>query len=353
MRKVLLFAGGILMVFTGILSGCGDSESSETSIVSEEINWPLDDTTVYATITRPETGENMLAIVFVPGSGPTDRDWNSPLLPGTNGSAALLAKELAAQGYITIRYDKRFAGIHATENIQQLIGKISMQSHMDELQGAVDILAARDDVDSSRIFVLANSEGTIHAINYQLQSELNKFAGMILTGAPGRTVGEVAHSQIEAQLAGYSGAKEIMTLYDKAITGFLADGTINPDASLPDGIKTFLYGLANPVNMPFSKELWEADIAPNLKNIRVPVLIIIGKKDIQIDWQVDGGKLEEAATGMDNINFVFPENANHVLKNESKAREEINLTDPNYNGADTMLDADTLETIINWLEVNS
>ena len=62
--------------------------------VVAEVSWPLGDTTVGATLTRPAGDGPFAAVVFVAGSGPTDRDWNSPLLPGRNGSAALLADAL-------------------------------------------------------------------------------------------------------------------------------------------------------------------------------------------------------------------------------------------------------------------
>ena len=71
------------------------------------------------------------------GSGPTDRNWNSPLIPGTNGSAALLAQVLTAQNFITLRYDKRASGPHVRENMSRLMGKISMQGHREELAGGV------------------------------------------------------------------------------------------------------------------------------------------------------------------------------------------------------------------------
>ena len=352
MKKKTILIGVLIMLFTWMMPGCGDSEPVEIKVVSEEISWPIGETTVYATITRPESGENLPGIVFVPGSGPTDRDWNSPLLQGRNGSAALLAEELASQGYVTIRYDKRFTGPGAEENLPSLMGKISMESHLEELRGAVNALTNRSDVDTDKIFVLANSEGCIHAVNYQLEGE-NTFAGMILTAPPGQSMGNLARTQIEAQLAGMPGADEIMKLYDEAVDGFLATGTMKPDKSLPEGIKLFLASLVNPVNMPFTQEIWARDITPDLKKIDVPVLVIIGKKDIQVNWQYDGTKLQEAAEGMDTITFSFPENANHVLKYEELSREEIDLTNPNYNGSDTVLDPETLDIIINWLDTNS
>jgi pimeloyl-ACP methyl ester carboxylesterase len=149
------------------------------------------------------------------------------------------------------------------------------------------------------------------------------------------------------------GADEIMKLYDEAIDGFLATGTMKPDGSLPEGIKIFLASLVNPVNMPFTQEIWARDITPDLKKIDVPVLVIIGKKDIQVNWEFDGERLQSVAEGMDTITFSFPENANHVLKYEELPRGEINLTNPNYNGPDTVLDPETLDIIINWLDTNS
>ncbi|WMT50235.1 MAG: hypothetical protein RE472_04505 [Thermoplasmatales archaeon] len=46
------------------------------------------------------------------------------------------------------------------------------------------------------IFALSNSEGAVHAVNYQLGNFGKKFRGFILTGPPGRSVGDVARSQL-------------------------------------------------------------------------------------------------------------------------------------------------------------
>src|SRR5204862_4829909 len=47
----------------------------------------------------------------------------------------------------------------------------------------------------------------------------------------------------------------------------------------------------------FSRELWTADATPLLRQVNVPVLVIIGKKDLQIDWQAVGESLKRAAAG--------------------------------------------------------
>ena len=96
---------------------------SNKHIEDKEATWNVFDIPVYGTITTPISTNAHPAVVFVAGSGPTDRNWCSPLLPGTNGSAKLLAEELASQGFVTLRYDKLASGPHVKENILNLSAK--------------------------------------------------------------------------------------------------------------------------------------------------------------------------------------------------------------------------------------
>ena len=81
------------------------------------------------------------------------------------------------------------------------------------------------------------------------------------------------------------------------------------------------------------------------------MLVIIGKKDLQIDWQADGEPLKRAAAGHEDVTFLFPENANHVLKEELRPREDLVPTEitESYNGPATRLDQETLASILAWL----
>jgi alpha-beta hydrolase superfamily lysophospholipase len=319
---------------------------------SSDVSWQLDATTVDGTLVKPFGPGPFPAVVMVAGSGPTDRDWNSPLLPGSNGSARLLAEALARAGFGSLRYDKRVVGPHARENIQALMGRLSMQSHLDELAGAVRTLASQSYVRSDRIFALANSEGTLHALNYQAHSPAIPLAGLVLLAPPGRPVGAVARSQLAAQAAGVPNGEALLALYDTAIGRFLAGEPIAADPALPEGVQMLLQGLEAPVNLPFARELWMADAAPLLGQVSdVPVLVVIGKKDLQVDWQADGQPLQRAAAGHAGVTFVFPENANHVLKQELRPRSELVPTaiTESYNGPDTRLDPPALASIVEWL----
>jgi pimeloyl-ACP methyl ester carboxylesterase len=318
---------------------------------STDVEWPVDSIAVHGTLLRPEGDGPFPAVVFVAGSGPTDRDWNSPLLPGTNGSARLIADELARAGFASLRYDKRVSGPHARENVPRMLGKVSMQGHVDELAGAVRTLAGQSFVRRDRIFAVANSEGTLHALSYQLQAPEIPFAGLVLIAPPGRSVGAVARSQLAAQATALSDGDAAMALYDEAIGRFLAGEPVAPDPSLPAGVRALLEGLAAPVNLPFARELWMTDGAPLIARIDVPTLVVIGKKDIQVDWRVDGEPLANAAADRANVSFIFPEDANHVLKHEPTPRSELTAaqTVTSYNGPDTKLDADAMASVVSWL----
>ncbi len=318
---------------------------------SEEVTWDVDGIAVYGTLTRPANTGPHPAIVFVAGSGPTDRDWCSPLLPGTNCSGRLLANALTKQGFITLRYDKRAAGPRVRENLPQLIGKISMQGHLDELTGAVTTLMSLTDVDVSRLFVLTNSEGAIHALNYQTRTPHRRFDGLVLTGAPGRPIGLVARDQLLAQVGPLANGDEIMKRYDACIAAFVAGKPIAPDASLPEVMKSLLASLTVPVNLPFARELWLENPAHLASQVSEPMLVVIGKKDIQIDWRADGGPLQTATATNGNATFVFPDNTDHVLKREPRPQDELVAAEVSarYNAEGRVLDSDALSVITNWL----
>ena len=329
-----------------------DSASFGTS---SEVSWPLGPTTVYGTVVTPDGAGPFPGVVLVAGSGPTDRNWESPLLPGTNGSGRLLAEALGRAGFASLRYDKRASGPHVRETIPLLLGKISMQSHVDELAGAVQVLAAQEGVRPDRLFALGNSEGTLHALNYEVHDPAIPLAGLILTGTPGRSVGAVARMQLAVQAKAFPNGDHLLALYDEAVARFLAGEPAAPDPALPEGVRGLISALENPYNLPFARELWNADAAAPLAEVRVPVLVIIGKKDVQVDWHADGEPLQRAAAGRTDIEFLFPEDANHVLKHEERTRDSLEQVEvaAGYNAPDSALDGETLAAIVGWLRAQT
>ncbi|ORI20009.1 alpha/beta hydrolase [Rhodococcus sp. 1163] len=315
-----------------------------------KVTWKLDGITMEGTIVCPDGEGPFPAVVFVAGSGPTDRDWCSPLLPGSNGSARLMAETFADAGIATLRYDKRASGARATENARKLIGKMSMQSHLNELVEAVNVLSQQDYVDSTRIVGLGNSEGTLHVLHYAITSQHVPFAGIVLAAPPGRPIREVLLSQLTKQTFQIPGGRELMAKVQEAAARYTAGQQMNPDPSLPDSVKMVLAGLEAPANLPFIRELWIESATDSLVKIQIPALVLIGAKDGQIDMAADGIPLQEAAAGMANVTFAFPANANHVFKEDLRTSAEIAASPGSgFNEPGTRLDPESLETILTWL----
>lgn len=318
----------------------------------EQVTWAVDDIPVYATLARPVGAGPLPAVALVAGSGPTDRDWNSPLIPGANGSGRLLAQALAARGYVTLRYDKRASGPHIRENVGRMAGKISMRGHAEELAGAIRLLAGRPEVDPRRIFALTNSEGAIHALNYQRAMADPPCAGLLLTAPPARAIRAVARGQIVALLQASPGGAELLPAFDAAVAAFESGQPVAVDERLPEGARMLLLSLTAPANLPFTRELWATEPAALLADLDTPALVLIGKKDLQVDWQADGALFTALAARRPGISVAFPENANHVLKYEPRPRAELDpaTVAAGYNSDACGLDPDALAAIAAWLD---
>ncbi|HYC97794.1 hypothetical protein [Brevundimonas sp.] len=76
-----------------------------TDPVATPVTLPSQPAPLHGTLLSPGTPPRAVAVIL-PGSGPTDRDGNSP--SGVNaGSYRLLAEGLAEHGVATLRIDKR------------------------------------------------------------------------------------------------------------------------------------------------------------------------------------------------------------------------------------------------------
>jgi dienelactone hydrolase len=317
---------------------------------SAEVTWELDGIAMYGTVARPDGDGPFPGVILVAGSGPTDRDWCSPLLAGSNGSGRLFAEAFADAGMASLRYDKRASGPHALENVTKLIGRVSMQSHLEELVAAVGALAAQDSVDASRIVALGNSEGTLHVLHYATSAQDVPFVGIVLAAPPGRSVGEVLLAQLELQASQLPGGTELMPAVHAAAERYTAGKPMDLDPRLPDSVRMVLASFEVPANLPLARELWAEDATELLPHVEIPALVLIGMKDVQVDAHADGEPLKKAAAGMANVTFSYPPNANHVFKEDTRSTTEVAAAPGlGYNEPGTRLDPEALETILAWL----
>ena len=318
-------------------------------LISEQVSWSIGETTVYATITRPAGDGPYPAVVLVGRTGLTDRDWNLPQLPGTNGSGRLLAEELARHDFVVIRYDRRYVGQGAADNLPHLAGNISLSSHMEEIAGAAETLLAQHYVHTERIYLLSHGEGALLAVNYHLEHG-GMIAGLVLAAPPCCAISALFIRDVQAQFQQLPDADQIVAGCESLVADFIAGSPFAPHPDVPDTLNNYVSSLHDPRSLPFLREIWPLNPADMLTQLTVPALVVIGKKDVQVDWLSDGALLQTATVNITHIAYEFPENADHVLKYQPKPREELTQADArDYNMTGRVLDPEAVQVIVDWL----
>ena len=289
--------------------------------LDQETTIPGNGWSLPATLVLPESGPAP-CVVFFAGSGPSDRDWKSPLLPGSNGSAKQLAAALLAKGIGSIRFDKVGSGVNmpksaAPEELKKL-DVLSMAHYVDEANAAFDFLAKR--AECGRIFLLGHSEGSIHMFSAAAsrQTEL-RFGGMISLSGPSRSLLDTVIEQVHASHAKAGGD---LAPVDRQLAEFRS-AMLKPDAPAPDFSlipeAAAIWQMAHaPAQQRVARELLLADPLVSVKAFNGRALVVSAARDAQVPPS-DGDRIFAALPGdATKKTRVVIANANHVFKTETR-----------------------------------
>ncbi|MEI9989599.1 MAG: alpha/beta fold hydrolase [Rhizomicrobium sp.] len=201
------------------------------------------------------------AVLMIAGSGPTDRNGNSPTFGYKADTQRLLAYGLALQGIASLRTDKRGVGGSAAA----MHGEADMRvgNYVDDAKAWAKDLMAR--TGAKCVWLAGHSEGALIA---ELAARDNPdICGLILLAGPGRTMAEV----LRAQLA-HLPDDQRKSYYD-AIDALSAGRTVDRPAN------DLLF---RPSLQPYVLSEIALDPAALLKRLTVPVLIVQGDADRNI-----------------------------------------------------------------------
>ena len=315
-----------LALLLGLLSSpaAGSSLTSGSSpgpFVDQPVSFQADGMTVYGTYRHPtNAGGSFPAVLLIAGSGPTDRNGNSPEITGAVDTLEILADWLSADGVASLRYDKLGAGQTGLGPFALDPGSIGIGVFEDESVAGLGFLSHQPGVDDSRLGVLGHSEGALFALllaTGKAGTAPHVHALMLLEPLSRRylsLITEQVDAEITAQVRGgalnSATAKRVRRTLATAVRSLRSHGTA--PVNLP-------YGLGNVFSPATAKFLWQADrydpaqLGSELGR-GFPVLVSCSSADLQVSC----GDVDHLVSGLDTghaaVDLVHLHDVDHVLK---------------------------------------
>jgi pimeloyl-ACP methyl ester carboxylesterase len=288
-----------------------------------------------ATLTVPRGPGPFPAAILVPGSGPLDRDeadsGHRPFL--------ILADHLTRQGLAVLRYDKR--------GVAKSTGDYEDATTADfakDAEAALAFLKRRKEIDPRRIGMIGHSEGGIIAPMVAARSsdvswivllagpatkgeETLLLQSDLITRAAGMTTEQIAKSldfdRESYNLVRHEQDRRVLENQLQDLVKVSGIGTAAPSA--------FLQRQIHWTSSPWFRYFLDYDPAPALQNIKCPVLILSGEKDLQVPPKENlplarkaletGGNKDFQIIELPGLNHQF-QHCYMGLPNESRAIEE-------------------------------
>ena len=217
-------------------------------------------------------------VLIIPGSGPTDRNGNNPL--GVRAATyRLLAEGLAQRSIGTVRIDKR--GMFGSRTAVADGNAVTIGDYATDTKSWITAIRKLTGVPC--VWVLGHSEGGLVAlVSAQNAPDI---CGLVLVSAAGRPLGEVLREQLRSNPANAPIIDQAMAAIDGLEAGKHVDISTMTPALMP---------LFAPQVQGFLISVFSYDPAKLIASINKPVLILQGKRDMQVGV-ADAEQLKQAA----------------------------------------------------------
>ncbi len=225
------------------------------------------------------------------GSGPTDRNGNTPALAAPNHSLRFLAEGLAARGIATVRFDKR--GIAESAGAATREDDLRLDTYVDDAVGWLRMLRA--DPRFGRVLLIGHSEGALIGL---LASQQEPPDALITVAGMGRPGYVVLREQLAPKLPA-----ELMAASDRIIDGLLEGRTATE-------VPPLLAPLYRPSVQPYLISFLNRDSVAIAASLSIPMLVIQGTTDIQVT-ETDARLLAGARP---DVKLLIVPGMNHLLK---------------------------------------
>ena len=273
----------LLLLIGGIAS---QAHAAETPITLDTPTGQL-----AGTLELPAGADKPRVALLIAGSGPTDRDGNSSMIPGRNDSLKLLAAGLAEAGIATVRYDKRgIGGSHAAGSAESAL---RFEMFVDD--AAAWIARLKADPRFASVAVIGHSEGSLIGMLAARQADAAAFVSIagIADGAS-----TLMRKQLEGKLP-----PELEKESERILVSLESGAVVDP---VPPALAT----LFRPSVQPYLISWFKYVPAQRIAELTMPVLVVQGNTDIQVDV-VQANRLHGARPG---AKLAIIPGMNHVFK---------------------------------------
>ena len=254
------------------------------------------------TLTFPYSSSKSPAILFLPGSGKTDRDNNAKQL--LINIFPQLIPSITELGFASFRYDKR--GVGSSEGDFWTTGLYDLA---EDAIAATEYLKTLTEVDPERIYVLGHSEGALLALF--LAAKTGLFAGVISLAGPVKTGEQTLiwqTNKISKSITGFQ--KRLLRLLRVDVVKSVQKNLARIKSTTTDVARI----RGQKVNAKWMREFMAYNPSETMSKVNVPVLAITGTNDVQVDPQ-DLQLLEKLITS--DLETHAVEGLTHLLRTDN------------------------------------
>ena len=290
--------------------------------VEEDItlNTPTGD--IHGKLILPDGGTPCPVVIIIAGSGPTDMNGNNAGM--TNNSLLYLARELAAGGIASVRYDKRAIGKSAAACTNE--ENLRFDHYIDDAAAWADKLAG--DSRFTKVIIAGHSEGSLIGMVAAQRSKAVK--GYISIAGCGSPAYEILEEQLKSQPAW-------IQEQSASICKELREGRTVKE------VPYYLMSLYRKSVQPYLISWFAYDPVAEIAKLDIPVLILQGDMDIQVD--VDEAEKLHAAQPHSELHII--KEMNHILKHCSTMQQMTQLA--TYRDANLPLKAELVRLIVEFI----
>lgn len=278
---------------------------------------------IKGTLTLPDGSKPVPVVLLIAGSGPTDRDGNSMMINGKPNYLLQISEALKAKNIAVLRYDKRGVGQSTTTKAAI---DISFGDMVDDAAAIVKILQA--DKRFTKVIVAGHSEGSLIGM---LAVEAAKADAFISLSGPGVPADIILKTQLKAGFSATDYAKAVSIIDSVKAGNFTKQ-------KLDAGFNSFF----NAAVQPYLFSWMKYDPAKAISKLTVPILIIQGTNDMQVD--VNNAETLKKAAPAAQLKLISQ--MSHILK---RAPADIQQNAATYTQPDLPLHPGLIPVLVEFI----